>query len=193
MHINKVTPRPVPAIDIYTGQSCRKDGNQSALAIRLLDAAADVMKRDPEAAMTYIARATDLLRADLGASYHQADEVTRRPARGGLAAWQMRRVSAHIDTAMGSTIRLRDCAKIAQLSDSHFARAFGISFGETFARYVITRRIERVQEMMLLTNDPLSQLAVACGFADQAHLSRVFRSRVGQPPAAWRRQRRVKL
>jgi AraC family transcriptional regulator len=189
MHLNKVTPRPVPAFDSGAGQSCRKDGNSSALAIKLLDAAADVMKRDPEAAMAYIARATDLLRVDLAASYHHPDEVTAGLARGGLTPWQMRRVTAHIDTAMGSTIRVGDCARIAQLSVSHFARAFKISFGETLARHVITRRVERVQEMMLFTNDPLSQLAAACGFADQAHLSRTFRSRVGQTPAAWRRQR----
>ena len=121
--------------------------------------------------------------------------LTRSPgggtasARGGLAPWQMRRITAHIDTAMESTVRLRDCAKIVRLSASYFAHAFRVSFGESFARHVIGRRTERAQEMMLRTNAPLSQIAVACGFADQPHFTRVFRKRVGQAPAAWRRQR----
>jgi len=44
------------------------------------------------------------------------------------------------------------------------------------------------QELMLSTNDPLSQIALACGFADQSHLSKQFRRRLGQTPSVWRRQ-----
>jgi AraC-like DNA-binding protein len=190
MVISKVTPRPVVAVSIDAANpSLREDGNPSALAIKLLDTAADVVQYDPAAAIAYIVRATDLLRADLGASDHQLDGATAGSVRGGLAPWQIRRVTAHIDTAMGSTIRLRNCAKIARLSTSYFARAFRVSFGETFARHVIARRTERAQQMMLCTNDPLSQIAVACGFADQAHFTRVFRYRTGISPAAWRRER----
>jgi transcriptional regulator GlxA family with amidase domain len=166
-----------------------RDGNPYALAIKLLDTAAGVIWYDPAGAMGFIACATGLLRADLGASVHQPDGAMARLVRGGLAPWQMRRVTAHIDTAMGSTIRLSGCAKIARLSTGHFARAFRISFGETFARYVVGRRMERAQQMMLCTNDPLSQIAVACGFADQAHFTRVFGRCTGLSPAAWRRQR----
>jgi AraC family transcriptional regulator len=176
-------------------QNCRRhwrtmnDGNSSALAIKLLDTAAGVIQYDPAAAMICIAHATGLLRADLGASDHHPNGATGRVVPGGLAPWQICRVTAHIDTAIGSAIRLRDCAKIAQLSTSYFARAFRISFGETFSRHVLICRTERAQQMMLHTNDSLSQISLACGFADQAHFSRVFRSRVGQSPAVWRRQR----
>jgi AraC family transcriptional regulator len=188
--IGNITPGPVVAVSIDTAHpSLRDDGNPCALAIKLLDTAADVAQYDLAAALAHIARATDLLRANLGASDHQLDEATAGLVRGGLAPWQIRRVTAHIDTAMGSTIRLRDCAKIARLSKSHFARAFRVSFGETFARHVLARRTERAQQMMLCTNDPLSQIAAACGFADQAHFTRVFRHSTGISPAAWRRER----
>lgn len=190
MDISKVAPGPMVAISIRAANpSVRDDGNPSALAIKLLDNAAGVIWHDPGAAMAFIARATDLLRADLGAPEHHPSGATDQLVRGGLAPWQMRRITAHIDTAMESTVRLRDCAKIVRLSASHFARTFRVSFGESFARHVIGRRTERAQEMMLRTNAPLSQIAVACGFADQPHFTRVFRKRVGQAPAAWRRQR----
>jgi AraC-like DNA-binding protein len=43
----------------------------------------------------------------------------------------------------------------------------------------------------LLTDDPLSQIALDGGFTDQPHLTRLFRRIVGVTPAAWRRLRRV--
>jgi AraC family transcriptional regulator len=190
MDISKITPGSVEAVSIGTANPfLRDDGNPVALAIKLLDTAAEVIQYDPAAAVACIARTTDLLRAGLGASVHHPDWTTGRLRRSGLAPWQMRRVTAHIETAMGSTIRLGDCAKIVRLSKSHFARAFRVSFGETFARHVVAHRTESAQQMMLCTNDPLSQIAVACGFADQAHFTRAFRKRAGQSPAAWRRQR----
>jgi AraC-like DNA-binding protein len=42
---------------------------------------------------------------------------------------------------------------------------------------------------MLSTMRPLSEIAVDCGLADQAHLTRLFRKIVGESPAAWRRAR----
>jgi AraC-like DNA-binding protein len=42
---------------------------------------------------------------------------------------------------------------------------------------------------MVMTKEPLSQIAILCGFADQAHLTHIFRARIGKPPNTWRRPR----
>jgi AraC-like DNA-binding protein len=73
------------------------------------------------------------------------------------------------------------------LSTSHFRRAFKVSFGVTFYKYINRRRVERAQEMMVMTDQPLCQIARQCGFADQPHFTRVFRRLVGSSPAIWRR------
>ena len=112
--------------------------------------------------------------------------------RGGLAGWQVQRVTKHVDAALESTIRARDCAKIVRLSTSHFSRSFKVSFGETFRDYVTRRRTERAQEMMIMTDQPLCEIALCCGFADQSHFTRVYRHRIGSNPGSWRRQRRSK-
>ena len=103
--------------------------------------------------------------------------AARQPtlARGGLTPWQVRQVNRHIDEALASTIRTDDCASAARLSNSHFRRAFKVTFGLTFFRYVNQRRIERAQELMVMTDQPLCQIAEQCGFADQSHFTRVFR------------------
>jgi AraC family transcriptional regulator len=152
----------------------------SSLVIMLLDRAAEALNHDPAAAKECIARLCALLRAD---------HDTVRPGGGGLAPWQVQRVKKHVDAALDSTIRARDCAKIARLSTPHFFRSFKTSFGETFGDYVTRRRTERAQEMMIMTDQPLCEIALCCGFADQSHFSRVYRRRIGSSPGSWRRQR----
>jgi AraC family transcriptional regulator len=161
--------------------SLRQAKVASSLVIMLLDRAADELNRDPAAAKECIARLCAFL---------QADHDPVRLGGGGLAPWQVQRVTKHIDAALKSTIRARDCAKIARLSTNHFSRSFKISFGETFCNYVARRRTERAQEMMIMTDQPLCQIALCCGFADQSHFSRVYRRRIGSSPGSWRHQRR---
>jgi AraC-like DNA-binding protein len=43
---------------------------------------------------------------------------------------------------------------------------------------------------MLMTNAPLTEIALSCGLADQSQLCRLFRRWVGQSPGAWRRTMR---
>jgi AraC-like DNA-binding protein len=44
---------------------------------------------------------------------------------------------------------------------------------------------------MLVSDNGLSDIALACGMTDQAHLCKIFRQMTGQTPAAWRRERRA--
>jgi transcriptional regulator GlxA family with amidase domain len=110
------------------------------------------------------------------------------PARGGLAPWQARKVEAFIDAEVDRPITTADLARQVRLSPQHFSRAFRQSFGTSPHAFVILRRIARAQHQMLTTKDPLSQIALDCGFADQAHFTRHFHGEIGAPPHAWRRQ-----
>jgi AraC family transcriptional regulator len=110
-------------------------------------------------------------------------------SRGGLAPWQIRKVARYVDANLDQPICNEDLATIARLNISHFGRAFRNSFGEPPHEYVIRRRVERAQGLMLSTSAPLSAIALDCGLADQAHLSRLFRRVVGESPRAWRRAR----
>jgi AraC family transcriptional regulator len=109
-------------------------------------------------------------------------------ARGGLAPWQQRKIDRYVREHLDQSIRLEDLAQQVSLSVSYFCRAFKDSFGETPHGYIIQMRLEQAQKLMLGTGEPLSQVALACGFAHQAHLSKLFRSRLGEAPNAWRRR-----
>jgi AraC-like DNA-binding protein len=87
-------------------------------------------------------------------------------------------------------IRIKELSGIAGRSPSYFCHAFKRTFGETPHAYVINRRLERAGELMLQSDALLTEIAYNCGFTDQAHLSKQFRQRTGQPPSVWRRERR---
>lgn len=111
------------------------------------------------------------------------------PARGVLAPWQVKQVATFVDAHLDQRILVEHLAQRARLSASHFCRAFKTTTGETPHAYVMRRRLERAQALILETDDSLSQIADACGLSDQAHLTRLFRRHLGITPHQWRRRR----
>jgi len=80
-----------------------------------------------------------------------------------------------------------DLANVVALSKSHFSRAFKLSLGLSPMEYVVVRRVERAKAMISSTRERLAEVALACGFADQAHFNRRFRDLIGMSPGRWRR------
>jgi AraC family transcriptional regulator len=106
---------------------------------------------------------------------------------GGLAAWQANRALEYIEDNLGSKMAIREIADCVALSKSHFSRAFKQSLGSSPMAYIAARRVERAKLMMISTRQMLTDIALACGFADQSHLTKSFRRVVGMSPALWRR------
>jgi AraC family transcriptional regulator len=111
---------------------------------------------------------------------------TFRP--GGLARWQARRTLAYIEEHLGAKLNVGQLAGLVALSKSHFSRSFSRAIGFPPMVYVAGRRIEQAKRMMLSTREPLSHIALACGFSDQPHFNKLFRRRVGMSPGIWRRR-----
>ncbi len=101
----------------------------------------------------------------------------RNPAKCAVAwqMWQTNRVVGYIDSNLASAIRSRDLARLVNLSESHFSRAFKSSVGVPPHRYITRRRIELAREMMRASDQGLAQIAVVCGWSDQSHFCRAFR------------------
>jgi len=112
--------------------------------------------------------------------------VTDNP-KAGLARWQVNRTVAYIEANLGSRLATRELADLLTFSRSHFCRAFRRTLGVTPTAFVVNRRIERAKVMMLSTSEQLNDIALACGFADQPHMTRWFRRVVGVAPGLWRR------
>lgn len=140
---------------------------------------------NPASVIELLNRTAELLLTQargLAQKYRHHDNIPR-----SLAPWQMRRITAHIDANLDTALRVEELARIARLSQSYFARAFSGSFGCPPHRFVTRCRLERAKELMLKADVSLRQIATDCGFADQAHFSRIFLKFIGDSPARWRR------
>lgn len=106
-----------------------------------------------------------------------------RPAPAAPGDWPDRLAAALIEIDPAS---LRDWAAAFRLSPEHLSRGFGKVFGVTPQRFRWEARARAV--LGDLTRSPLSlaELALAHGFADQAHMTRAVRALSGRPPGAWR-------
>lgn len=160
----------------------------NARVAALLNRAYGSLDRDRAVARDYIERAAALLSDQLPSTPVAAQSLPS-VARGGLAPWQANRVSAYILEKLDSPISIEELANLCRLSTSHFSRAFKASFGEPPHAYIIRQRVEEAKRVMLESVEPLSQIAAACGFADQSHFCRHFRRAVGVSPNTWRRER----
>lgn len=109
---------------------------------------------------------------------------------GGLAPWQERRAKETMSASLDKDISIAHLASECGLSSSHFARAFRKATGRPPHRWLLERRVETAQGLLLNSPMSLREIAEACGFSDQSHLTRAFARMVGTSPGAWRRTRK---
>jgi AraC family transcriptional regulator len=115
---------------------------------------------------------------------------TRRvepPARGGLAAWQQRIVSAYIEEHIAEQIPLATLAHLVRLSTYHFCRAFKRSFGVPPHRYHNARRIEHAKTLLAQPTWSVTEIALKVGFSETSSFTGAFRKATGTTPTAYRR------
>lgn len=125
-------------------------------------------------------------------SVYLGEEASIRPrdrlARGGLSPTTFRRVDEMIAGAIsGSGVRsltLSELAVAADLSVSHFLRAFQRHTGETPHRHIVRRRLERAIALLQESAVSVAEVADETGFATPAHFVATFRRIMGVTPGA---------
>jgi AraC family transcriptional regulator len=107
--------------------------------------------------------------------------------RGGLAAWQQKRIVEFIDAHLAEDLPLATLAGLVQLSTYHFARAFKRSFGAPPHRYYTRRRIERAKALLADPSASVADVALEVGFSGASAFAATFRRTTGQTPTDYRR------
>lgn len=108
-----------------------------------------------------------------------------RPA-GSPPAWLVR-VRDRLRDEPHRVDRIAELARDADVTPGHLVRAFRLHFGCAPGHYLRLARVDRARRMVLDGRRPLASVAHACGFADQAHMTRHFRRWLGQTPGRLRR------
>lgn len=104
-----------------------------------------------------------------------------------LSPPKLRRVIDFIEANLQESIGLDDLAQAAGLSANHFLRVFKLATGETPYHFLRARRLERARQLLADNAMPLAELALECGFANQAHFTAAFSRELGISPGRYRR------
>jgi AraC-like DNA-binding protein len=113
--------------------------------------------------------------------YDQEGEVPGE-SRRLTAAFQF--VLSHF----GERITVTEMARRAHLSVSQLQREFQRLFGMAPSEYVLRVRLLAARRQLEQTRDSVGQIALGCGFYDQSHFTRAFRSATGLRPLEYRRR-----
>ena len=83
-------------------------------------------------------------------------------------------------------LRLRDVAARAGVTATYLARVFRRCTGRTMGSYLRAARARRAAALLASSANAAADIAMAAGFADQSHLSRVFKAEYGVTPHRYR-------
>ena len=112
------------------------------------------------------------------------------PRRGRLSRAQLGRALDALEAGVPDTPGLDAVARAAGVSTAHFARAFKAATGRAPHQHLTERRLARAQEHLAHGTDPIAEIAYACGFASQSHMTALFTRHLGVTPARYRKERR---
>jgi len=100
--------------------------------------------------------------------------------------WLMR-VREMLRESHSQSLNLATISREVGVHPVHLCREFRRFFRSTPGEYLRRIRVEAAGRLLRGRDMPLSEVAVTCGFADQAHLSRTFRRITSLSPLQYRR------
>ena len=97
-----------------------------------------------------------------------------------------KRVLDFIATHFNDNITLEMMAAQAGISTYHFARLFKQTIGQSPHQFLMHYRVEQARKQLAKPNTLIADIAITCGFSDQAHFTRVFKQITGKTPKQYR-------
>jgi AraC family transcriptional regulator len=105
----------------------------------------------------------------------------------GLPQSQLKRVIDYMKANLTQDLSILDLATLTGMSESHFSRSFKRSVGISPYQYLMQQRVERAKQLLEQRSIAISTIALDCGFANQTHLTKVFRQMTGMTPKAYQK------
>jgi len=107
--------------------------------------------------------------------------------RGGLATWQVRRVTDYMREHIDKSIGLDELAGLVGLSRYHFCTAFRVATGRSPHVWLTEQRMARARRLLGERDLSVSEVALAVGYATPSAFAASFRKIVGTTPTGFRR------
>jgi len=107
-------------------------------------------------------------------------------------AERINRVIDYLRGNLDRQVKLKELAKVACLSESHFHRIFGAVSGETVNNFTNRLRLEKAARLLRYSDQSVTDIALDCGFSSSATFSRAFRSGFDTSPSQFRKSGEIK-
>jgi AraC family transcriptional regulator len=179
--------------DILTGDPTQVEilplfGESDPLVERLMLGVRDALGDANPSATPYVDYLTRAIAARLIHRHSSTPQFQRHgETRARVTVGQLCRAIDFMEANLQHSIGLPAIAAATRLSPGHFARQFRAILGRAPHRYLMQLRIERAARLLRETETSLVDIAFACGFANQEHMTRLFKRSKGTTPAVYRK------
>lgn len=136
-------------------------------------------------------RAPELLSGDVSAAAYEAmmalhDGLFGAAPAVATVAPPIARAQSFVAAHLGEPLGIDRLARVAGLSRAHFVRRFAGETGQSPSDYVSAARMERATRLLIATDQPVSAIAAATGFANGNYFAKAFRRLNGLSPSEFR-------
>ncbi len=161
-------------------------GFEDPVAARLMDLLSREASSADASARLFVEQATDLLITQLIRGHSSFSAIEASGSRGGLADWQVKKVTQYMHEHLDEPIGLDELAALVGLSRFHFCTAFRQATGKTPHQYLVTTRIERARQLLSYAEMPITEIALAVGYETPSSFAATFRKITGMSPSSYR-------
>lgn len=85
-----------------------------------------------------------------------------------------------------SNLSIEELARLCNMSHSSFKREFKKEFDDTPSNYINSKRLEKAEELLSITENAISEIAYEVGFNDPLYFTRFFKTKTGLTPSEYR-------
>jgi len=163
-------------------------GFEDPTATRIMELLAREAAMPDPSARLFVEQAVDLLCIQLVRGHSSFGALAPEAPRGGLADWQVKRVTAYMREHRDEEVGLDELAALVNLSRFHFCTAFRKATGQTPHNWLIAERIGEARRLLAMADLPVTEVALAVGYQTPSAFAAAFRKLVGVTPTEFRRR-----
>lgn len=112
--------------------------------------------------------------------------VKHATPRGIVRDERLARLLDYVAANVDKPLTVDELADVACLTESYLIRAFRKGLGITPLQYVIRKKVQHAQKMLLSTEMTVQEIAKAVGFDDASYFIRLFKKNIGLTPQVYR-------